>query len=51
MGNDHGHERGGDRQNPEQHGAMRGIDGLHAERHQEWKQNAYAERRDRQLRP
>jgi hypothetical protein len=44
-------QRGCDRQNPEHHAAMRGIDSSHRERHQEWKQHSHAQHHDRQLSP
>ena len=51
VGDEEGDQRGGDRQHAQHHAAMRGVDGLDRERHQERKQDAHAEHRDRQLQP
>ena len=47
MGDGDGHQRGRDRQDAEHHAAMRGVDRLHAHRHQQRKQDADAEHGDR----
>ena len=44
-------QRGRDRHDPEHHAAMRGVDGLHAHRHQQRKQDGDADHRDHELRP
>ena len=51
MGDHHGHQSGRDRHDSEHHAAMRGIDGLDPQRHQERKQDDDAEHRDHELRP
>jgi hypothetical protein len=51
MGDENGDQGGGDRERAHHHAAMRGIDGLNRNRHQERKQHADAERGDRELKP
>ncbi len=51
VGDQDSDQRRRDRKNPQHHAAMRGIDGLHRQRHQQRKQNAYAQHCDHQLRP
>ncbi len=51
MGDGDCDQRGGDRQDAEHHAAMRSVDRLHAERHQQRKQDADANHRDHELSP